>query len=92
LEGVPDHIVLNLHRKETPYAIWQALIDLFHNNSYHGKLAVKDKRWKIKMEKGDTIPHYLSRFTQSQDELGSVGIIVVEDDLVIPTLLGLPKS
>jgi hypothetical protein len=29
LEGVRDHIVSNLHGKETPYAMWQALIDLF---------------------------------------------------------------
>ena len=44
------------------------------------------------MEKGDTIPQYLSRFTQCQDELGNAGIIVFEDDLVILALLGLPKS
>ena len=29
LEGVRDHIVSNLHRKVTLYAMWQALIDLF---------------------------------------------------------------
>ena len=41
LEGVGDHIVLNLHRKDTPYATWKALIDLFQNNSDHRKLALK---------------------------------------------------
>ena len=29
LKVVRDHIVLNLHVKETPYAIWKALKDLF---------------------------------------------------------------
>lgn len=29
LEGVPYHIALNLHGKDTPYAMWQGLIDLF---------------------------------------------------------------
>ena len=67
-------------------------MDLFQNSSDHKKLALKDKLGKIKMEKGNTIPKYLTKFVQCQDELGSVGITVVADDLVILVLLGLPKS
>ncbi len=44
------------------------------------------------MEKGDTIPKYLIKFTQCQDELGSVSVTLLEDDLVSLTLLGLSKS
>jgi len=29
LEGVRDHILLSLHGKETLYAVWKALMDLF---------------------------------------------------------------
>jgi len=29
IEGVQNHIVSNIHGKDTPYVIWQALIDLF---------------------------------------------------------------
>jgi len=47
---------LSLHGKETPYAMWKALIDLFQNKNDHMKLALKEKLRKIKMEKGDTIP------------------------------------
>ena len=43
LEGVWDHIVSNLHGKETLFAMWKALIELFENNSDHRKLALKDK-------------------------------------------------
>jgi len=56
------------------------------------KLALKDKIRKITMEKGDTMPKYLTKFTHRQDELGSVGVAVAKDDLVILELLGLPKS
>jgi hypothetical protein len=62
LEGVRDHIVSNLHGKTTPYAMWKFLIDLFQNSSDHMKLALKDKLKKIKMEKGDNIPKYLTKF------------------------------
>ena len=43
LEGVQDHIVLSLHGKETPLSMWEALKDLYQNNSDQRKLALKDK-------------------------------------------------
>eukprot|EP00253_Pinus_taeda_P016979 PITA_16979 len=81
LEGIRDHIVSSLHGKETPYAMWKTLTDLYQNKSFQRKLALKDKLQKIKMEKGETIPKYLTKFTQCRDELGSVGITVAKDDM-----------
>jgi hypothetical protein len=92
LEGVRDHIVSSLHGKVTPHSMWKTLTDLFQNNNEHRKLALKDKLRKIKMEKGDSIPKYLTKFFQCRDELGSVGITVTDDDLVSLDLLVLPKS
>jgi hypothetical protein len=92
LEGLRDHIVSSIHGKAIPHAMWKVLTDLFQNSSDHRKLALKDKLRKIKMEKGDTIPKYLTKFVQCRDELGSVGIAVATDDLVSLALLGLPKS
>jgi hypothetical protein len=92
LEGVRDHIVSNLHGKATPYEMLKDLTDLFQNNSNHRKFLLKDKLRKIKMEKGDSIPKYLTKFVQCWGELGSVGITFVDDDLVILALLGLPKN
>lgn len=91
-EGVRDHIVSNLHSKETPFAMWKALASLFQNNNDHRKLALKDKLRKIKMEKGDSIPKYLTKFTQCGDELGIVSVTITEDNLVNLALLRLPKS
>jgi hypothetical protein len=92
LVGVRDHIVSSLHGKFKPYPIWKTLTYLFQNNSDHGKLAPKDKLRKIKMEKGDSIPKYLTKFVQCRDELGTVGIRVADDYLVSLALLVLPKS
>jgi hypothetical protein len=64
LEGVRDHIVSSLHGKTTPYVMWKVLTDLFQNNSDHRKLVLKDKIRKIKMEKSDTIPKYLTKFVK----------------------------
>ena len=65
---------------------------LFPKKSDQRKLALKDKLIKIKMEKGDSIPKYLTKFVHCKDELGSVGVTVDEEDLVSLALLGLPKS
>ena len=91
LEGVRDHIVSSLHGKATPYAMWKDLMDLFQRSNDHRKLALKDKLRKIKIEKGDKIPKYLTKFVQCRDELGSVGITIADDDLVSLVLLGLPN-
>ena len=61
--------------------------ELFQNISDHSKLALKDKLINIKMEKGDSILKYLTKFTQCQDELGSVGITISKDDLVSLSLI-----
>jgi hypothetical protein len=92
LEGVRYHIVSSLHGKFTPYAMWNTLMYLFQNSSDRRKLALKDKLKKIKMEKGESIPKYLTKFVQCWDEMGSVGIAVTNDDLVRLSLLGIPKS
>ena len=92
LEGVRHHIVSSLYGKATPFLMWKALTDLFQSRNDHRKLALKDKLRMIKMEKADNIPKYLTKFFQCRDELGSVGIMVSDDDLVSLALLGLPKS
>ena len=92
LEGVRDHIVSSLHGKETLFSMWKTLKDLYQNSNDQRKLALKDKLQKIKCEKGDTISMYLNKLTSCRDELGSIGIVTTDDNMVSLALLGLPKS
>jgi len=91
MEGVQDHIFSSLHGKETPFSMWKTLKDLYQNSSNQRKLALKDKLRKIKCEKGDMISTYLNKLTTCRDDLGSVGITTVDDDMVSLVLLGIPK-
>ena len=91
LEGVRDHIVSSLHGKASPYLMWKSLIDLFQSKSDQRKLALKDKLRNIKMEKGDSMPKYLTKFIQCRDELGSVGVTFDDEELVSLALLGILK-
>ena len=72
--------------------MWKTLKDLYYNSSDQRKLVLKDKLQRIKMEKGDTISTYLSKFTTCREELGSVGITTANDDMVSLALVGLQKS
>eukprot|EP00253_Pinus_taeda_P021301 PITA_21301 len=92
LEGVRDHIVSSLHGKETPFSMWKTLKDLYQNNNDQRMLVLKDKLWKMKCEKGDTISTYMNKLTTCRDKLGSVGITTVDDDMVSLSLLSVPKS
>ena len=72
--------------------MWKTLKDLYQNNNDQRKLALKEKIWKIKCEKGDMISTYLNKLTTCRDELGSVGITTADDDIVSLALLSLSKS
>ena len=52
----------------------------------------REKLRNIQCENGDSMPQYLTKFTQYRDELGSVGVTVDDEDLVSLALIGLPKS
>jgi len=60
LEGMKDHIVSNLHGKDSPYLMWKALTDLFQSKSNQMKLALKDKLKNIKCENGDNMPNVVA--------------------------------
>lgn len=53
---------------------------------------MKDKLRKIKCEKGNVISTHLNKLTTCKDELGSVGITTIDDDMVSLAFLSLPKS
>eukprot|EP00253_Pinus_taeda_P030461 PITA_30461 len=81
LEGVRDHIVSSLHGKETLFAMWKTLKNLYQNSSDQRKMALKDKLQKIKCEKGNTVTTFLNKLTNCRDELASIGVTTTDDDM-----------
>ena len=92
LEGMRDHIVSSLHGKASPYFMWKTLTKLFQSKSDERKLALRDKLRNIMCENGDSMPQYLTNFTQCWDELGSVRVTVEDEDMARLAILCLPKS
>lgn len=63
LEGVKDHVVSNFHGKETNFAMWKVIKDIFQSNNDSKKLTLRDKLRNIQMGKNEIVVQYLSRFT-----------------------------
>lgn len=64
LEGVTDHIIPHLHGKKTTVEMFKAILDLYQGSSDVRKLVLKEKLRSIRMNKGEAIVTYLSKFTQ----------------------------
>ncbi len=69
--------------------MFQAILWLFQGTINAKKLALKEKLRSIQMSKDEPIVPYLTRFTHVWDELGGVGVVVFDHDLVSFALLGL---
>ena len=54
---------------------------MLEHSSDHKKLVLNDKLLSIKLQKNDTIPRYLRKFTKGCDELGRVGVNVLSINL-----------
>lgn len=69
LKGARDHIVSNLHGKETPFAMWKTVTELFENNSDAKKLGlmiklrIEDKGYDVVLRNGKA---YLNCFASGQ--------------------------
>jgi hypothetical protein len=86
IDGVKDHIIPHMSRKNTTKDILEALTKLYQLDNQSRKMLPKEKLRSTKMAKGDSVATYLTKFTQIRDELVAVGEIVDETKLVRTTL------
>lgn len=82
----------HIHEKKTAFETYDTILKLYQSTSDTRKLALKEKLRSIQTSKDEPIATYLSRFTQVQDELGGVDVIVYDHNLVSFALLRLHKS
>ena len=92
LYGVKDHLIPHLAEKKTTKEMWDALTKLYQSFNQNCKMALRDKLHAPKMERGEGVTYYLSRFTQVRDELAIVGDVTPEEELVRIALNGFGKQ
>jgi hypothetical protein len=72
--------------------MWEALVKLYQSDNQSRKMLRREKLRSAKMARGESIVRYLTKFTQTRDELAIVGEIVDETELVRTTLNGFTKQ
>jgi len=92
VDGVKNHIIPHLSSKKTAKEMWKALVKLYQSDNQSKKMLLREKLRSTKMEKGESVVTYLTKFTRIRDELAVVGETVDETELVRTTLNGFAKQ
>jgi hypothetical protein len=61
LDGVKDHLIPYLSRKNTARDMWEALKGLFQSKNEHRKMVLREKLKDTKMTGSDTVTTYLTQ-------------------------------
>jgi hypothetical protein len=92
LDGVKDHLIPHLAEKKTTKEMWDALKNLFEVKNENRKMALKDKLHDTKMGKEESVFSYLTQVAQVKDEMGIVGEVIMDSELVRIALNGFTKD
>jgi hypothetical protein len=92
LDGVKDHLIPHLAKKNTAKEMWDALKNVFEAKNDNQMMALKDKLHDTKMGKEESVSSYLTRVAQVKDELEVVGVVITDSELVRIPLNGFTKE
>ena len=88
---VSDSMIGHIQDANSPKEVWDALADLFETSTKARKLQLKQQLNEVK--KGSlSINDYVLKIRGLTDQLGSIGVVVDDDDLLLVTLQGLGKE
>jgi len=73
LDGVKDHVVQHIVKKETTKEMWDTLKTLYRHTSVQRKMLFKNQLRSYQMQKGGQIDHFLKRLKEIRDQLTSIG-------------------
>lgn len=89
LDGVKDHLIPHLSRKDTTWKMMEALKGLFQSKNENRKMLPREKLRDTKLTNSHTVTTYLS---QVRDELIAIGEKVDDSELVRTALKGFTKQ
>jgi hypothetical protein len=92
LDGVKDHLIPHLAKKNIDKEMWDALKNLFEVKNENRKMALKAKLHDTKMGKEESVSSYLTWVAQVRDELATVGEVTSDSELVRIALNGFTKD
>ena len=92
LDAIKDHSIPYVTGKTNAYEMWEPLTKLYQSTNENWEMVLREKLKRIRMTKAENVVTYLTRLTQVRDELGAVGEVIVDSELVRTTLNGVTKQ
>jgi hypothetical protein len=92
LDAIKDHVIPHVTGKSNAYKMWESLTKLYQSSNENRKMVSREKLKSIKMTKTESDATYLTKLTQMRDELGVVGEVVADSELVKTALNGVTKQ
>jgi hypothetical protein len=89
--SVRDHLLPCIANMKKTYEMYEALENMFESNNTLRALILKGQLQNIKMTKGDTVATFFMKMSEIKDQLGAIGEIISDRELVLATLNNLPK-
>ena len=92
VQCIEDTQIDIVRNKETAYAMWKSLKDIYEKKGLSGQLFLRRKLMSIKMEENEKIEDFLLKFDRVLCQLKTSGAEIKEEDTIYMLLLALPKS
>ena len=85
-DGVKDHIVPHIAKKNTAQEMWEALTKFYQHTSMQRKTLLENQLRSYQMQKGEQIDPFLDRLKEIRDQLTSIGA-TPDPELMVTTTL-----
>jgi hypothetical protein len=85
-------VLLNVSGESTPKELWDKLGNLYQSKSLVNKLFLRKKLYHLRMEDGDSVTEHINAFNTLVSQLGSINIMIGEEDKCISLLCSLLDS
>lgn len=92
IDSVKDHLVPIISKMSSARDMFKTLEGMYEINNTSRALALRQQLHQVKMAKGDSIITYFMKISELKDQLSTIGDEVVDKDLVMLALNGLPHS
>jgi hypothetical protein len=88
--SVKDHLIAHIFSMKSTKEMFDALNKLFESKNTNRAIALKHQLQNIKMTKANTVATFM-KIVEIRDQLGAIGEIISDRELVMLTLNGLPS-
>lgn len=92
IDSVRDHFVPLISKMTTARDMFKILEGLYEINNTSRTLALRQQLYQVKMAKGEFVMSFFMKVSELRDQLSAIGDQVIDKDLVILALNGLPHS